>query len=74
MNRYEPPDPICQHVATVRISSHVDLAAAAATTEPIASTHCCDRQACQDDAKAWLRAVTRRDTVHVIPILRRTHR
>lgn len=68
MSRYTLPDPKCRHVATVRISSHLDLQAGWESDEPCASTHCCDREACQEDAKEWLRASTRRSVVHVVPL------
>jgi hypothetical protein len=70
MGRYDPPDPLCHHVATCRVSSHEDLAEAARSKEPMASTHCCDREACQADAKEWVHAMTHRDAV-VVPIRRR---
>jgi hypothetical protein len=72
VSRYQIPDPKCHHKATVRVSSHADLAAAAKTREPMASTYCCDREACQDDAKEWLQASTRRDAAVIVPLRSRS--
>jgi hypothetical protein len=66
MGRYDPPDPKCHHVGTVRVSSHEDLVAAAESNESMASTDCCDREECQQDAKEWVYAITHRQAV-VIP-------
>ena len=68
MSRYTLPDPKCRHKATRRVSSHLDLQAGYESNEPFASTHVCDREPCLDDAKEWLRASTRRDAVHVVPL------
>jgi hypothetical protein len=56
MSRYDPPDPLCRHKATVRVSNHTNLMAAFRDGLPTVSTHCCDREACQEDAKEWVRA------------------
>ena len=73
MARYDLPDPICEHAnPTVRVSSHEDLIAASRTDEPVASTYCCDRKACRDDAEAWVRASTRRQQTVVVPLKART--
>lgn len=74
VSRYTLPDPKCRHVPTVRISSHLDLTAGYNSGEPFASTHCCDRPTCQEDAREWLRASTRRDAVHVVPLKKRAAR
>jgi hypothetical protein len=64
-------DPKCQHKhQTVRVSSHVELAAAAQSDSPMASTYCCDRPACRADAEAWVREHGVPEA-HIIP-LRRT--
>ena len=70
-DRYAIPNPLCQHVPTVRVSSHEDLAAALKEGGEIASTVCCDREACQDDARKWLYANTRDPSCHIIPLKRR---
>jgi predicted membrane-bound spermidine synthase len=70
MGRYDPPDPLCRHVAKVRVASHVDLVAANTAGDPIASTECCDRQPCIDDATEWVRAVTHAHDVVVVPLRR----
>lgn len=70
MGRYDLPDPQCRHKATVRVSSHEDLEAGWASADPCASTYCCSREACLSDAREWLRASTRRDAVHVVPLSR----
>ena len=69
-DRYAIPDPLCRHVPTVRVSSHEDLSAAARTEEPMASTHCCDRPVCQEDASAWVRSITRLPTVYIVALAR----
>lgn len=58
MGRYDLPDPACRHAATCRVSSHEDLVAAAKGDGPMASADCCDREACQADAKEWVFAKT----------------
>ena len=64
MSRYRLPDPRCRHVRqTVAVSSHDDLLAAARTGEPMASTLVCNREACIEDAKAWVWASTHRQPV-----------
>ena len=68
MSRYTLPDPLCRHKAAVRVSSHVDLQAGYESDEPFASTHCCGRGACQEDAVEWVRASTRRPDVHIVPL------
>ncbi len=66
MGRYDLPDPKCSHrTQTMRVSSHYDLSAAAKAGEPMASTYCCERQACLDDAREWVRASTRRQAILV---------
>ncbi len=73
MGRYDPPDPLCRHKPTVRVSNYKDILAAHKAGEPIASTACCDREACQADAKEWVRADARdgREPV-VVPLQRGT--
>jgi hypothetical protein len=73
-SRYTLPDPLCQHVERVRVSSHDDLVRAHQLGEEVVSTYCCDREACQDDAKDWVRAQTRRDAVHIVPLRRNSDR
>lgn len=68
MSRYDLPAPLCRHRPTVRVSSHLDLLAACDLDEPIASTYCCSRPGCLEDAKEWLLATTRRDAVHIVPL------
>jgi hypothetical protein len=69
MGRYDPPDPLCHHKPKVRVSSHVDLVEAARKGDSIASTYCCDREACQVDAQEWVRAVAGPDTgIVIIPL------
>ncbi len=68
MSRYDVPDPKCQHKPTVMVSSHADIIAAAKTADSMASTHCCSREACQDDAREWVRAHTRRSETYVVPL------
>jgi hypothetical protein len=71
VSRYDPPQPKCRHIATVRVSSHEDLLAGYADGDPIASTLSCQRPGCLDDAKAWLWASTHRPAVHVIELRRK---
>jgi hypothetical protein len=59
MGRYDPPNPKCHHKATVRVSTHVDLAEAFKSDDGVFSTWCCSREACQEDAKEWVRASAR---------------
>jgi hypothetical protein len=74
VSRYTLPDPKCKHKrATVRVSSHYDLAAAAKAGEPVASTYCCDREACQDDAMEWVFASTFREP-QIVPLLKAVER
>jgi hypothetical protein len=69
MGRYDLPDPLCTHVPSVRVSSHEDLSEGLrSTTAPFASTYCCVRQACQEDAKKWVQASTKRSAVFVVPL------
>jgi len=67
MSRYDPPDPICRHRPTVRISSHESLSEDY-NPGPYASTYCCDRLKCQEDAKEWVFAVARVDEPFVVPL------
>lgn len=66
-------DPKCQHSPTMRVSSHEDLSAAAKTSDPIASTYCCDRPACRQDATEWVQALAARPAV-VVPLPQRRAR
>jgi hypothetical protein len=69
MGRYDPPDPLCRHAPKVRVSSHLDLVEASRKGDSIASTYCCDRKACQEDAQGWVRAVAGPDTgIVIIPL------
>lgn len=72
MGRYDPPDPLCRHVPSVRVSSHIGMPEH--PQEAYASTYCCHREACQLDAGEWVRAVTHQDVVHVIPFVRQPAR
>lgn len=74
MSRYntgEPVHPKCRHVPKVRVSSHENLQTGYGSDEPFASTYCCDREACLDDAKEWLLATTRRSSVYIVELRRR---
>lgn len=56
-NRYELPDPKCNHRPVNRVTAGV-----LGGTGPQASTYVCDREACIEDAKAWAYAST-----HLVP-------
>lgn len=72
MGRYDLPDPLCHHKATVRVSNHVNLLEAFSSDDAVVSTWCCDRQVCQDDAREWVRASARDGREPVVVPLQRT--
>lgn len=66
MGRYDLPDPLCNHAVskrTVRVSSHADSMDALRDAAPLASVWVCEREACVEDAEAWVAASTRRAAV-----------
>ncbi len=72
MGRYDPPQPLCRHKATVRVGNYEDILAAHKAGKPIASTHCCDREECLADATEWVRADARDGREPVVVPLQRT--
>ena len=55
-------DPICTHARKGTVSSH---AKGAYTDGPHAATNVCDRTACIEDAKFWVRATSGMEPHHV---------
>lgn len=72
MGRYDIPGPLCRHVATVRVSNHANLLQAFKDDLAVVSTSCCSRQACQDDAKDWVRAEAKDGLEPVVVPFQRT--
>jgi hypothetical protein len=63
----KPREPMCRgrgHTHSVRVSSHEGVPP---TSEAHASTYCCERLACQLDARRWVAEITGREAM-VVPL------
>lgn len=54
-------DPICTHARKGTVTSHPD----SYVDGPHAATNVCDREACIEDAKYWVRAISGKEPHHV---------